>query len=116
MIFWQAALSGATPHAASGDFTLMSWPPTSSFSLSQLAASGHDGSEGRTRRVAVLGDVLDAACSDTGTIGESVRAAAAHRNKLRLFIGIHWPRVRPPISPNRRAATGDVRCHRRCAR
>ena len=88
MIFWQAALSDADSHAASGELTLMSWPSTSSFSLFQLAASGHDGSEGRTRRVAVLADVLDAACRVTGTIGERVRAAAARRNKLLLFIGV----------------------------
>src|SRR5580692_8672209 len=35
---------------ASGEDTGMSCPPTCCFSSSQLAAVGHDGSEGRTRR------------------------------------------------------------------
>ena len=46
----QAALAGALEQGARGDGTGISRPPTCFLSASQLAAEGHSGSDGRTRR------------------------------------------------------------------
>jgi hypothetical protein len=45
-----AALAGASLHGARGEATATRRPPTCCFNFSQLAALGHPGSEGRTRR------------------------------------------------------------------
>src|SRR5262249_26049499 len=80
----QAAPSGASRQALSGDLTVMSLPPTASFSFAQLAVLGQPGSEGRTRRTGTLTD----AASDTRGGSARARVSAARRcNKLLRFIG-----------------------------
>jgi hypothetical protein len=64
----------------------MSYPPTCCFSFSQLAAVGHDGSDGRTRRTVEL---VKAARIDVGRYRKTEEIsgiAARPLRKLLLFI------------------------------
>src|SRR6202023_3812249 len=74
--------SGASRQALSGDCTLMSRSPTSSFSFAQLAALGHEGSPGRTRRAGSFSGM--AARRVLGNTGRKARAAA-RLSRLLLF-------------------------------
>ncbi len=94
----QRGLDGASRHAASGDCTLTSRPPTSRLSRSQLASEGHAGSPGRTRDTG-----RDAATARAGAKIRDDRpgrsgVAAAVRNRCLLFILPSSPEAhaRPP--------------------
>ena len=80
------------PAGAQRRCTLISRPPTSRFSLSQLAASGHDGSDGRTRLAAGLA-ATGSARESLGKTG-TMTAAAPRVSKLLLFMSIRRPTAR----------------------
>jgi hypothetical protein len=58
----QLGSDGASIQAASGDWTLMSCPPTSWLSRFQLVSDGHSGSPGRTREKGAA--LIIKACSE----------------------------------------------------
>jgi hypothetical protein len=64
----------------------MSCPPTCSFSFSQLAAVGHDGSDGRTRRTVELAKVARVNVGRYRKTEEMSGIAARPLRKLLLFI------------------------------
>ena len=85
----QLGLDGASMHAASGDCTLTSRPPTSRLSRSQLASDGHAGSPGRTRdmeRAAPTARVR--ASTHEHIVGRNVSAVATVCKKRLLFISL----------------------------
>jgi hypothetical protein len=74
-------------HAASGGSTLISRPATSRLSRSQLVPAGHAASPGRTRdRERAAATARVGATTQDDKVGGSGIAAAAVRNRRRLFI------------------------------
>src|ERR1700740_2454119 len=103
-----AALPGASLHGASGEDTGMSCPPTCRFSFSQLAAVGHDGSDGRTRR---MGALAKAARIDVGRyrqIEEKSGIAARRLMKLLLFISGNALDPKPLCFRSKIATSGSL--------
>ena len=80
---------GASRHAASGDCTLTSRPPTSRPSRSQLASDGHAGSPGRAREMEPDRPRSPVGASIHNHVArKNESAAAAARKKPLLFISI----------------------------
>src|SRR6516162_1005102 len=93
---WQAGVSGLPAQAGSGDSTLMSRPPTASFSFSHVAGSGQPGSLGPTRRL----DVSAAASARLADNLEGIRPAARKGLVATSFTRVLLSIVSPLTAPD----------------